>query len=149
MMMPIILSFIVGAILIEIPLPNPIALYRPDWVAMLILYWTLKVPKRFGVVSAWVVGLVVDVLSGSLLGQHALGYILLAYLALSISQQYPLFSVLQQLMIVAVSMAAYLALMIWTTGIGGSDIELASMWLPIFATTALWHWLSKLLDRYI
>ena len=148
-MLPLILSILLGIIFTLIPLPPVWDDFRPEWVGMLILYWTLYSPKSFGIISAWIVGLVVDVLTGSLLGQHALGYILLSYMALSVTQQYPMFSVLQQLIVIFISMSVYLAAMMWIVALSGTAPDASNLWYPIFLTVLLWHWMSTLLNRFV
>lgn len=147
-MLPIWISFSIGIVLTLIPLPEVWDEFKPEWVALLVFYWTLTQPNSFGIVSAWLVGLCVDVLTGSLLGQHALGYITLSYMAISISSQYPMLSVLQQLLTVFVALAVYLLLKIWIIGISGTGTNLSNQWSTIILSTLLWHWLCAWLDRF-
>lgn len=52
---------------------------RPDFVALVLLYWSLYYPHRLGIGLAWAVGVLADVGDASLFGQHALAYTLLAF----------------------------------------------------------------------
>ena len=52
---------------------------KPDFVALLVLYWCIEQPRRIGFVAAWLLGLFMDVADGTLFGQHALAYSILAY----------------------------------------------------------------------
>ena len=52
---------------------------KPDFVALVVLYWCVEQPRRVGFISAWVLGLLMDVGDGALFGQHALAYSILAY----------------------------------------------------------------------
>jgi rod shape-determining protein MreD len=70
-------------------------IFRPDFMLVVLLYWLLRAPHLCNVGTAWVVGLLVDLATGSLLGQHALAFTLTAYLALSFQRRIVLFSVLQ------------------------------------------------------
>lgn len=56
--------------------------FNPDWVLLTLIYWVLAVPEKVGVFNAWTIGLIVDVLTGRLLGQHALAYALITYIIL-------------------------------------------------------------------
>ncbi len=47
---------------------------RPDLVLLALIYWTMAIPQRIGIFSGLVIGLLVDVATGSVLGQHALSY---------------------------------------------------------------------------
>jgi len=54
----------------------------PDFVALMVLYWCIEEPRKIGFLTAWFLGLLMDVADGSLFGQHALAYTLLAYAGL-------------------------------------------------------------------
>ena len=47
--------------------------WRPAWVALVLVYWCMAAPDQVGVVAGWTTGLLLDVMTGTLLGQHALG----------------------------------------------------------------------------
>ena len=70
-------------------------IFRPDFMLVVLLYWLLRAPHLCNVGTAWVVGLLVDLATGSLLGQHALAFTLTAFIALSFQRRLVLFSVLQ------------------------------------------------------
>lgn len=70
-------------------------IFRPDFMLVVLLYWLLRAPYLCNIATAWVVGLLVDLATGSLLGQHALAFTLAAYIALSFQRRLVLFSTLQ------------------------------------------------------
>ena len=47
---------------------------RPDFVLLVTIYWLLRAPQYCNVGTAWLLGLLIDVSSGSLFGQNALAY---------------------------------------------------------------------------
>ncbi len=55
---------------------------KPDFVALVLLYWCIEQPRKVGFVAAWLFGLFMDVADGTLFGQHALAYSILAYAGL-------------------------------------------------------------------
>jgi rod shape-determining protein MreD len=57
-------------------------IFRPDFMLVVLLYWLLRAPNLCHIGTAWVVGLLVDLATGSLLGQHALSFTLTAYFGL-------------------------------------------------------------------
>ncbi|MDH5778735.1 MAG: rod shape-determining protein MreD, partial [Gammaproteobacteria bacterium] len=65
----IIFSFLIAFMLLMMPMPEWLRLARPEWVAMVVIYWSMALPKRVGIGSAWTAGLIVDVIRDSLLGQ--------------------------------------------------------------------------------
>ena len=70
--MPVIMTLSVGLMLSIMPLPEWLRPFRPDWIALLLIFWAMQLPRTWSVGTAWIVGVVLDVAYGSLLGQHAL-----------------------------------------------------------------------------
>ena len=77
------------------PWPDYLAPLRPPWTTMAVIYWALMWPGRFGIVSALLVGLVLDVGLGSLLGQHALALCVVTYVVLRFHLQMRVFPLWQ------------------------------------------------------
>ena len=67
----ILFSFVIAIVLAIIPLPPLLQTVRPEFVTIVLIYWCIAVPARIGVGIGWSVGLVMDVLVDTLLGQHA------------------------------------------------------------------------------
>jgi rod shape-determining protein MreD len=81
----------------------------PDFLALVLVFWNVHQPRRVGVGVAFVFGLLVDVHAGALLGQHALAYTVLSFVAISIHRRLLWFGVVEQaLQIVPVFYAAHL-----------------------------------------
>lgn len=59
----------------------------PDFVALVLVFWCVHQPRLIGLGAAWTIGLVADAGNGVLLGQHALAYSLLAFLAIWLSRR--------------------------------------------------------------
>ena len=141
-----------GMVLAVLPLPHfvPIELgfLRPDWVAMVLIYWVLALPHRVGIVTAWLVGLVMDVLLGSLLGQHGISYIVIAYIVASLYQRLRMFTVWQQAMILFALLGLSQLINFWVESIAG--LAEWSMWylLPAVSGALLWP-LIFLMLRYL
>jgi len=55
---------------------------KPDFVALVVLYWCIHQPRKVGFTVAFSLGLIMDVAEGSVFGQHALAYSVLAYAGL-------------------------------------------------------------------
>jgi rod shape-determining protein MreD len=63
---------------------------------MVLIYWVMALPYRVGIGWAWVVGLLLDILEGSILGVNALSLVILAYVTLSLHQRMRMFTTFQQ-----------------------------------------------------
>lgn len=69
---------------------------RPDFVLVVLLFWLVRAPQLCNVGTAWLMGLAVDLASGSMLGQSALAYALSAFGAVQYQRRLVLFTDLQQ-----------------------------------------------------
>lgn len=65
----------------------------PNVLAMVLVFWNVYQPKRVGILLAWLLGLLMDVHSGALLGQHALAYSVLSYGAIALHRRLLWYSV--------------------------------------------------------
>jgi rod shape-determining protein MreD len=90
----IALSLLVALIFNLLPLGRHAAL--PDLLALALAFWAVHQPRRVGVGTAFFFGLLMDVHQGALLGQHALAYTLMAFLALALSRRLLWFTLAQQ-----------------------------------------------------
>ncbi len=90
----ILLSLLVAVTLTAIPFGRFPGM--PDWVALTLAFWCVREPLRVGMLVGFLIGLLMDVIDGAVLGQHALAYVLVAYLAGQISRRVLWFGLLQQ-----------------------------------------------------
>lgn len=70
--------------------------WMPDWVALTVVFWSIREPRRASMGSGFILGLAMDVADASLLGQHALAYVLAAYVASALSRRILWFPIGQQ-----------------------------------------------------
>jgi rod shape-determining protein MreD len=72
------------------------AAWMPDFLALVLVFWGIHQPQRIGIGSAFVFGIFFDVHQGALLGQHALSYTVLSFLAIAMHRRLLWFSVPSQ-----------------------------------------------------
>ena len=70
---PVWLIFIGATALMTVPLPDAMTPFRPPWATMALIYWIMMWPRVFGLGTAWLVGLTLDVLQGELQRLDQLG----------------------------------------------------------------------------
>ncbi|MEM7210206.1 MAG: rod shape-determining protein MreD [Pseudomonadota bacterium] len=134
-------TFVVAFVLVILPLPEAANAFRPLWVSMVVLYWSLAIPRSFGIGSAWMIGLILDVAHGSLLGQNALGLCFIAYIANRLHQQIRVAPLGQQAVVVTVLLLAKQGFSLWIYGIIGRVPEnIALYFVPSFLALILWPW---------
>ncbi|AOV18022.1 rod shape-determining protein MreD [Acidihalobacter aeolianus] len=144
----IVLTLVIALTLSVIALPTALAILRPEWVAMTVIYWSMALPRRVGLGVAWITGLLLDVLTGSLLGQHALGLTVVAYLSIRAHQRVRVYPLWQQAIAVGVMLVVYRILLLWVYGITGHAPDQRVYWLPVLTSMLLWP-LIYLLLRHI
>ncbi|MDZ7828733.1 MAG: rod shape-determining protein MreD [Halofilum sp. (in: g-proteobacteria)] len=133
------LTVAVALMLVMLPLPEAVEPLRPDWVALVVLYWAVALPERFGLVFAWCAGLLLDVTTGALLGQHALGLVLIAAIALRVHQRLRVFPLPHQALVVVALVFFKQVIVLWTSGVAGRAPE--EPWLYMLAPlTAFVFW---------
>lgn len=144
----IVLTFLMAFLLAIVPFPEWAMHYRPQWVALVLIYWMIALPYRVGMGAAWVVGAFVDILEGSMLGLNALAYTLIAYLALNIHHRLRMFSYLQQSALILVMVGLSLILVHWIkVGTEQSDSEGMLFLLSAVSSAFVWPWLFVLLRQ--
>lgn len=71
-------------------------MWLPDFLAVTLAYWCIRQPRNVGMLVAFTCGILMDVLTGSVLGQQALAYVTLAYLAYALHRRVPWFGPIGQ-----------------------------------------------------
>ena len=92
----IILSLMVGLLLNLLPIQGDLLMLRPDFVALVLLFWGIYQPQRVGISIAFVMGLLMDVGNSSMFGQHALAYSVMIFIALLLRRRLHIFGSLKQ-----------------------------------------------------
>jgi len=98
---PIFVFAVVLALVGTIALfPQSLTQWRPAWIGLVVVYWVLRAPEAFGILTAWVLGLLVDVLRADVLGVNALAMAVVAYLVVAAHQRLQMFPLAQQSLMV-------------------------------------------------
>ncbi len=142
----IVLSIIVALLLNGLPWQGVALMLRPDFVAMVLLYWCMHKPMRIGIGLGWLIGVFADVADASLFGQHALTYTLLAFGGVVLHRRLQMFDLRQQttqvLGLFALTYTVY-ALVHWL--VNGDVIW--GYFLGCITSTLLWIPLSLVFQR--
>ncbi len=136
--LPVILSFVFGLMLTIMPLPDSIDAFRPDWIAMLVIFWAMQLPRTWSVGTAWVAGIILDVSQGTLLGQHALALCCVAFMTIRFHLLMRVFPIVQLTATVFPILAIYQFLLFWINGVAGVNAPSVVYWGPVISGTILW-----------
>jgi len=148
LLLPVRPSFIWVSLLVALML-NLLPLGRvpwmPDFLAVVLVFWSIHQPRRVGLMVAFLFGLVLDVHQASLLGQHALAYAVLIYFAIMLHRRIQWFSVPVQALQLLPLLAAAHAITIALRLIGGGALPGWNVLLSPLLEVALWPIVSALL----
>lgn len=136
--LPYFLTIITAMALKIIPLPQSLEYFNPDWVLLVLIYWSLALPERFGVFNAWLIGLLVDVLTGRLLGQSALIYSLICYFCVKLHKRIRHYPIVQQSLFVFICLLVGQLIVFWIENMQASNRLPLMFWFPVLSGTVLW-----------
>lgn len=129
-----------------LPLSGIAETLKPDFLALVLLYWCIQEPRFLGVGGAWLLGLLMDVGDATLFGQHALAYAVLAYAAEYFRRRVLRFPLWQQAAQVAVLLAVCAGLVMLIRTIGGAPIPRWTYMAPPLVGALLWPLFSVVLQ---
>lgn len=144
---PVIIFTIVVALLLSVmPMPEPLNLGRPMWLALVLAFWVMTLPHRVGLLTAWLAGLVTDVLFGQLFGQHALVMTLVVWQLLVLHQRIRRFPLWQQSLVMLPVFGIAQMLLLWLNSLSGNRPPTLLFLLPALVSAVLWPWVFTLLQ---
>lgn len=121
------------------------AAWVPDIVALVLVFWCVHQPLRVGIGTAFIFGLFMDVHQSALLGQHALAYSVLTFLAIAIHRRLLWFSVPSQALQVLPLFIAAHAIGLLLGMLAGGQFPGVSMFAAPLIETLLWPLVSIIL----
>ncbi len=133
--------------LTAMPLPSSVAPFKPEWVAGLLLYWSVVDPRRCGLITTFLIGLVLDVLTGTLLGQNALALILIIYLSQRFHFRIRVFPVSQLAATMVLLLGLHQFVLFWVDGIAGRAVPAVGRIGPILITACMLALVLALFER--
>lgn len=142
---PAIVGLIIALTLSIMPLPDWLEIWRPDWAALTLIFWSLSLPRRISLGSAWLTGLALDTLRGALLGQHALGLTVISYFVVKFHLRLRVFPLGQQTITVAMLLGIYHFILFWVDGVAGQTEMSVRRFAPAVSSALIWPLWAKLL----
>lgn len=122
--------------------------FNPDWIVLVLIYWAIALPDRFGVFTAWSVGLLTDVLTGRLLGQYALIYALIAYFCIRGHRRLRQFPLIQQCGFVFCCLLGAQTIIFGLESLQAGNRLSLDFWYPVVSGTLAWPLMFWVL-RYV
>ena len=139
----IYITLLFAILLMLVPLPDTLRYARPEWVAITLIYWAMALPQRVSIGVAWFTGLVMDVVTGGILGIHAFAYALVIYLVGRLHlqiRQYPLWQ--QAFTILSLVSLVHFIVML------SAPISFSwNHWLTVLTSTLVWPFVYAVLRK--
>lgn len=137
----IFFSISIALILAILPMPETMQSYRLQWITLVLIYWCLAIPERVGVIFSFLTGIMLDIMTGSLLGQHAMGLSIIAFITVKTHQRVRVFPLWQQALFVAALLLLDRMLLAWVDGAIGRPGKDTGFWVAAILGGLLWPWL--------
>ena len=141
----IYLSLFVALVLMILPLPDWAQIYRPNWMALVLIYWSMALPKRVGLWFAFFSGIVLDTSLGTLLGQHTLALVLIIAINMNFYQRIRVLALAQQAIYVFVLLLINQVIVAWVEGFLGRSTPLLAFFAAPFIGMLIWPWVFVVL----
>ena len=140
----IVATFVAALLINLLPWSGELMVIKPDFVALVVLYWCIQQPRKVGFTSAWLLGLVMDVAEGSLFGQHALAYSVLAFGGIVLHRRVLMFSMRNQVLHVIVLLLLNDVMVLAIRMLAGASFPGLQYFIGSLTGAALWPALSFL-----
>lgn len=137
----------VALVLSILPLPGLIEAVWPFWMALVVIYWSLEYPRFMTLGAVFAIGLVLDFITASLLGLHALRLVILAYLVVRFRARLRFFPPWQLGLSVLALLINDRIILLWINTLVGQPLPPLSYWLPALAGALIWPPFFVALDR--
>ncbi|WP_439105734.1 rod shape-determining protein MreD [Congregibacter sp.] len=137
----IVVSLLLAAIFAVVPLTRAVVWWRPEWILLVLLYWTIALPHRVGLITALAVGLLVDVMEGAVIGQNMLSLAVVVTLARLMYQRLRVFSLVQQASVVFLLAGLHQLItqwLQWLQGLQGAGAPGFAFLYPALSSALLW-----------
>ncbi|MFI4919359.1 MAG: rod shape-determining protein MreD [Legionellales bacterium] len=140
------LGFIVALSLSILPVPEFMSALRPPWILLLVLYIEYFLPNQFKLLALLVVGLLLDVLLATIIGEHAFALLLVTWLASTNSRRFQFFPMMQQIFLIGFFCLLYQAVISLIDALLGFNYSLFYPLGSALVGMFFWPWIRLLGD---
>lgn len=141
------ITLLLGLLFQIMPVPSMLDAWRPDWLLLVMFYWAMALPHRYNILTAWLFGVMLDILLGATFGIRALAMSIVVYIVVLHFQRFRNFPVWQQSLMVASLICLYHLIIFWVQFILGTPVFSIELFLPAMSSLLIWPWAFWLLRR--
>jgi len=129
---------LLSIILTIIPLPDLINSFRLPWLMMTVIYFSIFNVSLIGVLSAWLAGLILDLMAGGLMGENAMILSIISYLSYRFRFQIRVYPIWQIMVVVLIFLSLGELLSLWIQGVSGAMNLSIIEWINISIAVIIW-----------
>ncbi len=129
---------LLSIVLTIIPLPDLMNSFRLPWLMMIVIYFSIFNVSLIGVLSAWLSGLILDLMTGGLMGENAMILSIISYLAYRFRFQIRVYPIWQIMVVVLLFLSLGELLSLWIQGVSGTMNPSIIKWINISIAVFIW-----------
>lgn len=142
--MRLLLWFIAALSLSILPMPDLLSAFRPPWVLLLVLYIEYFLPGNFHITSLLLIGLILDTLLSTVIGEHSFALLLVTWIASNKSRRFQFFSMMQQICLIGFFCLLYQTIITFTDAMLGYNYSMLSPLASALIGMFFWPWIRLL-----
>jgi len=140
-------STFIALVLTIIQLPEWLFSFWPDWIALIVIYWALRLPDRIGPLSGFLIGTLLEVVFVRSFGVLGFGMALLAFITNRLHLQLRALSLLPQMLFIAMLITFFKLITGWLYGLIADFSITSDYWYSVIGSTLVWPFVSILLQE--
>jgi rod shape-determining protein MreD len=145
----LLITLLVALILTIVPLPDSLVQVRPPWVLLVVLYVQFYLPNYFNITLVFILGLILDSLLATVIGEHALSLCFVTWFANSKARRFSLFPIAQQMMFMGVFVLTYQGILFLIDSFLGEQAKFVTLVGAGLVGVLLWPWLRLLGENFL
>jgi rod shape-determining protein MreD len=141
------LILILSSLLSIIPLPEYLSFLRVPWIALSLIFFTIMTPSIIGLFSAFLIGLILDILQGGILGESSLALSFITYITYRFRLQIRVFPIWQMMLTILILLTINEMMHLWIEGMTGKIVISQSRLLSILLGSLIWPFFMGLMQN--
>ena len=138
---------LLSIILTVIPVPDLLDQYRLPWLKMTVIFFSIFNISLIGIISVWFSGLILDIMTGGLMGENALILAVLSYLSYRFRFQIRVYPMWQIMLIVLMLLSLGELISLWINGVSGTMSFNIYDWINVGIAVLVWPIFMRVLEK--
>ena len=116
----------------------PLGYYAPEWMLLIVIYWSIAVPSNGKLFLAFLSGIIVDIVYGQVLGISSLFYVIVVYIILRLYNSLRYMTIAQQAVVLFIFIFLKQNLLVWAYFIIDRNIDYQALLVGSFVSALIW-----------